>query len=646
MPNSVRRVLVALTCATVLSACPSAREGGFGVVRLLLVDAEGNEVAATDGRYDFGFRAVGTTSAQEVLVQNTGDEDLTITGFSKVNAADTATSAGAGVDDATPVFTVTFDAPVPVRSAQTVRLPIGYAPVSAGEHQVVLAMQTTNTNGASARLTLSGHAVLITCDSPELIDFGAVATGSALTRTLELHNERPIEADGLLESPPDAGAFTSAPAGEFLVAPGSSRTATFTFAPTTVGEQRATVRMRWGACPEHPVTLLGNGVSSVVQLTPSELNFGFVTPGVSVTREVVFSNLSFSPVELRALELNDQGSLLPSTLFQLVDTGDGTVGSAITVPPGVRQEDGAIAPGAVTVKFSFTPTEPGGRVATFTATLDGQAPASFSLRGVGGGPDIDVTPAGTLDAGTSAFFPGSTVVTREITVHNVGERPSPPSASANLHLGVGGAAPYWEVVARTNATLDEICVGVFDDTTNACTNTIDFPAEGLVAGDVGLRIPVRIMPAGVGLKEWEVRLFSDDADEPVTTVVIRLNVEQLAACAVTVTPASLDFGVVTTAAPSDLSFSVHNDSATDACLLTELALASEPNGQPVFSLLNGPQPELRLAPNATETVVVRAAPQGPPPPAPVQVNSTVRFTVAHPTTPRREVSLTVTVSSQ
>jgi hypothetical protein len=184
------------------------------------------------------------------------------------------------------------------------------------------------------------------------------------------------------------------------------------------------------------------------------------------------------------------------------------------VPHGYRDPDGGtIVPGSVTVKFSFKPTVLGRKEATFkgTTTLESQPLLGIPMRGVGGGPDIDVTPSGTMDLGRVAYFPNATTpsaATRMLSVKNVGTRPTPPDPKGNLKLGTGDTAagyvaPYWEVVPRGDATLEEICVGAIDIASGTCTNTL--PTAGANSYLPNLGLEAGTSTARPSISKWRPR---------------------------------------------------------------------------------------------------------------------------------------------
>lgn len=660
---------------------PRPTPRNVGEVRVIYTE-NGTQMQGADGTYDFGTVSMGKTEIKKLTVQNVGLGALTIASFAKPNAGETPTSAGAGVTDANPVFTVAFTDPVVVPSGESVELDISYAPpVVDGETQVphLVVLQMTSENVAAdlppSNITLRGTAVSGECDLPTQIDFGAVARGDSFSQTFDFSNARPIETRGYLgpiESQQGDGIFTlspDSPKGEFLIGGMNTKTATFTFKPTEGREYAATVRMRRAdGCPERPVRLIGTGVDQVLSWTPSTVNFGYAPPTTTVEGQVTIRNLSLRVVELTNVIASDQGQTAPSNIFKVTDTG-GTALNAISVPAGTRQADATITPGEIVVKLTFRPTVLGPRQGNLRAAtpLASQTQITIPLRGIGGGPDIDARPSPTLAFGRIAFFAGATppsFANRKLTIQNVGTRPTPADPAANLKLGQpdgngGFGGMYWEVVPKNGSTIEEICLGVFDPIAG-CMGTLPTagagrydPALGLEAGTATsiLEIPVRVTPNGLGPREWDVRIFSNDPDEAVTTITVTANSVMLPPCDVEITPIALQFGIVSPPAIKDLAFSVRNrlTGPNDLCLMSNLELGPEtgtPTGMPaIFSLPGGAQSEIELMPGETRQFLVRAWPQGQLPPTPAQVAGKVMFNVAHPSAPAREVALAATIAN-
>ena len=683
--SSLKLVLFASVVTLITQGCegckPTVIPNAKGEVRIIYTDSTNTQMSGESGIYDFGTVSMGKTVTRKLTVQNVGRGTLVIQKFRKENGS--PTKVGGFVDDPSPVFTIAFGQETVVTSGESVDFNIDYSPpVVEGmvqvPHETVLTMTSGDTEigKESATITLRGIAVSGECDLPVSIDFGAVARGDSLSIPFDFVNQRPIETHaylGAVESQQGDGIFVispDSPKGEFLLASMRSKTATFSFKPTEAREYIATVRMRRAeGCPEKPVRLIGTGVAAVIAWTPATLDFGYAPPGTTVNGEITFTNLSLRPAKLTMLTTREGTN--PSNVFKVIETDSADL-TAITIPPGARDATTmlGIAPGVAKVKLTFKPLVLGPRAGQLTAVspFASQPTINVNLRGVGGGPHLDARPSPILNFGRIAYFAAaspSSFANRNLTVQNVGTRPTPADPRANLKLGRpdgsgGFARPYWEVTPAAGSTIDEICVGVFDTTTMTCSNDLPAtgagrydPVQGLEAGGATsiLNIPIRITPNGLGMRQFQLKLFSNDPSAPITTITVTANSVMLPACDVEITPIALAFGIVSPPAIRDLGFTVRNrlTGPTDVCLLSNLQLLPEvgtPTGMPaVFSLPGGPINELDLQPGETKQVMVRAWPQGQLPPVPAQVVGKVSFNLANPVLPLAEVALTATIAN-
>ncbi|MDP1829440.1 MAG: choice-of-anchor D domain-containing protein [Archangium sp.] len=499
-------------------------------------------------------------------------------------------------------------------------------------------------------------------------DFGATLDGVSVASTVRVKNlgTGPLTLASVERLSGDAVFRLSFAAG-LQVPAGESADLSAFFEPTLAGVPlkawRAQLRVSASGTADGTATALldlsGATTDGALTWAPATLDFGYSPPSLTSSRELVFSNRSLTPVRLSALATN------PSTVFSVVATDSSDL-TTLTVPAAVRDlsaPDG-IVPGVATARLGFRPVVLGPRAGQLTATtgLPGQPTISVDLRGVGGGPDLDARPTPVLDFGRVAFFPGSTPASfgvRPLTVQNVGVRPTPPDPRANLKLGQPDGAggfrrPYWEVSPLAGASLTEICVGAFDALTSTCTNDLPpgsyDPAVGLEAGGTSstLSIPVRITPNGLGTRSFELRIFSNDADEPATLITVTANAVMLPPCDVEIAPVSLTFGLLAPPASRELGFTIRNrlSGPNDVCLLSNLQLSETgtPAGMPpVFSLVGAPFLSLDLQPGQSKQIGVRAWPQGQLPASPAQVAGKVSFNLARPGSPVAEVPLTAAI---
>ncbi len=669
MTTTLRVFLPAVVLSS-LAACdgcrPQIRDQVYGEPRIL-VDVDGVNVESTE--LDFGSVPMTKKVTRVVRLTNVGRAALQFDGFAKEDGD--AVQLGTTVLEPNPVFGIDlspFELPVGESKELTFffQPPEATTPTVAHLAKLKLVTPNANPNAPPAFFSLKGTALRGECEFPAIIDFGAVARGDTFKQVENLKNRRMVDSfprvGDIVAADPVFALTADSPRGEFSIGPGRDKTLTFQFTPTEPRDYFGTIKvLPADGCPELTVRLIGTGVDNVLTWMPASIHFGFVQPSTTVTQDVTFLNQSFAPVELSNLATRTtQPPVGPSSIFR-VTAASMADPTKQTVPPGRRNPmTNAIEPGTATVTLSFRPINLGTIGANFIGTTNVRAPTDVrvALTGVGGGPDIDVTPPSTLNFGRIAYFAGSSASgLRKLIIRNAGSLTTDPRG--NLKLGrMGAGRPYWTVTAKNAQSLDsEICVGTFDTATNTCVG--DAPpgyvsSMGLQASAGGvLDVPVRITPANTdvgpsGSKEWEVTIYSNDPDEPEVKVTVTARPVTLPPCHYTLTPVSLNFGVVTPPSNRDLTFQVCNTAPATAtneiCLVTNLDMGAGSNS--MFSLPAGAQAERELQPQECMTVQARAWPQGTLPSSPTTVNGTVTFTISDPTPGRSQpvVQLSATLA--
>ncbi len=659
--------LGALALALAVSGCKcKTPEGGraTGIIQMVY-DEGGVTIRGDKGIYDFGTVSMGKTVTLKVRVTNTGRGDLVVDKFEKVDGANVA--LGSVADPEPVVFKLDYESPTNIAAGETGEFTLSFIPPLDPVNKkvdwhanVLLRALNTETGKETAPLEIKGTAISGVCDLPATIDFGGVARGDTGQTVVTLKNDQPIDTlafVGPIVSAQGEGVFVytpDSPQGEFTLSSGKARDITINFVPTEGREYSAIATMRAAeGCPDVKVRLVGTGVDQVLTWSPSTVDFGYVAPMAQTTADVTFNNLSVKPVALTSLN-----TTVP--VFVVQDTGSTDL-TKLTVPAGHRDpSSGSIVAGTMKMTLAFKPQVLGSKTALLKASTDLRAQATIAvpLKGVGGGPAIDVKPSPLLNFGRIAYFPSASpasFASRRVTLQNVGTRPTPPDARANLRLGAAGAgAPYWKITPKNaNTTLDELCLGVFDAATMTCANDLPTSGPGSYDPAVGLEasgtkamldVPVRVTPASLGAKEWEVTFYSNDPRTPEVTISIQANAVDLPPCTLTVRPLNLPFGVVAPPSTKDLAFTVTNASPNhaDMCLLSNLDMRA--GSDPMFSLPQGAVAEAELYGGDTMNVIVRAWPQGLLPSTPTQVNGAVIFNVSNPSTPQMTVNLTATLA--
>jgi hypothetical protein len=270
-----------------------------------------------------------------------------------------------------------------------------------------------------------------------------------------------------------------------------------------------------------------------------------------------------------------------------------------------------------------------------------------------GGPVLLLQPSPTLDFGRVAFFSTApTVATRWLFATNAGTNPLGVDARGNLHLGgADGGTPLWRVTAANAATsASELCVGRFDAATQTCLG--DLPAQGPGSYDpatgvppsgsrASVPLPVQVIAASLGTKAWQLTVFSDDPAHPASTITVTAEVVSVPACALSLSPPNVAFGVVSPGQVRERQFLLRNASTTPgaSCLVDGLQLT--PGSDAAFELAPGTPTHRELQPQEQWLVTVRAtapATTG----APAQVTGALSLSVSNPQQPQRLVPLSAT----
>lgn len=603
----------------------------YGDLGVVWKDAMGVELVNRDATYDFGTAFAGEKVPKKMILRNSGKGPIALTSLEVV--AGSSTSIGADLkSDA--IFDVRFEPDQEVASTAEVELDMFFTPRGGKDYQVELKLTVAGAKEGEevARIILKGKGEGGGCATPTEIDFGPVPVGDRFQTPVEIKNPHSINGTATVGDlmGTDAPAFDIAPKGEVAIPAKSSVTVNIGFAPTQKREYTATVVMKGpGECEPATVTVKGTGVDDVLTWTPTDLDFGYVSPGIEAGRQVVFKNLSKVPITLTNVV-----TTMP-TDFLYKDPG-GTGATTFTVPG-----EGMSAPMTVACKPSGL--GPRSATLTFQTGLSKQPSGAVTMKCYGGGPRIKVSPRPNLGFGKVAFYSGAPIpVTRKLTVLNVGTKPPNGDIQGNLFLGkiVNGMAGQQPLLAvrALNATTaaDEIDIGL--------PATYDL-MKGLEAspGKNLAELVITLTPKTVGPKEAELSVFSNDSAEPEVKIKITGDAQALPPCNLQITPLALNFGLVTPPAFKELPVTITNlgQNPSDLCYLSGIDIATGSN--PAYTLVGGAIDSKELQPGQSFQVVVRVTPPGPVSSNLTTFTGALTFNVNSPTKPVVSIPLTTSV---
>jgi len=430
------------------------------------------------------------------LVGSSATQTMTVTnsGTGNVTISQAAIS-GAG-------FTVSgCSGAVALAAGQSLTLTVGFAPASAGSATGSVSVVSNATN-SPAKIALSGTGIQPQIAvSPASASFGNVMVGASSTQALTIKNTGTANLSVTQAALAGSGFSLTGLTMPMTVAPGGTSTFTVGFTPAAAGSIAGSVTLVNNS-PSSPlvVALAGTGVAPALQLTtsPTALSFGNIATGTSTTQSVTVTNTGNSSV----------------TISQISESGMGFSVAGITVPLTLT------AGQSTTFSVTFDPATTGGLAGSVTITSNAtNSPTTIALSGTGVQAQISVTPAsvsfGNVTVGVSN--------TQSLTIKNTG--------TANLSVSQA-------VLSGAGYTLSGLTVPLTVAAGGSSTFTIGFT------------------PASTSSFTGSLTLVSNTTNSPLVVALSGAGIAPV--MQLTVAPASLSFGSITTGTSTTQSVTVTN----------------------------------------------------------------------------------------
>ena len=419
-------------------------------------------ISVTPASLDFGSIQVGTTSNRTFTVQNTGG--ATLSGSASVPAP----------------FSIVSGSPYNLTANQSATVTVSYSPTVAGGHNQSVAF----TGGAGASRPVSGtsYAAPAISVTPASQDFGSIQVGTTADQGFTVQNT----GGGTLSGSASVSAPFSVVSGSpYSLAANESTTVTVSYSPTVVGSHSQSVSFTGGGGASRQVS--GSSYPApAISVMPASQDFGSIQVGTTSNRT-----------------------------FTVQNTGGGTLSGSASVPAPFSVVSGS--------PYSLTANQSTNVTVSYSPTVVGSHSQSVSFTGGGGAsrqvsgtsylaPAISVTPPsqdfGSIQVGTTS--------NRAFTVQNTGGGTLSGNASVPAPFSVVSGSPY-------------------NLTANQSTNvTVSYSPT--VAGGHNQSVS---FTGGAG------------ASRPVSGT-------SYPAPAISVTPASQDFGSIQVGTTSNRAFTVQN----------------------------------------------------------------------------------------
>ena len=249
--------------------------------------------------FNFGPVTIGNLVTKTTVIQNTGNAGLNVT----------AIALGAGTSTEYTSFPA---APFTVAAGSSTTLSVTYSPVDTTTDSGSLQITSNDTANPTASLGLTGSGVApqpqMISLSPTSLDFGAVTTGSSVTRTALIQNTGSANLDvtAIALGAGTSTEYTSSPAAPFTVAGGSSTTLSVTYSPVdiTVDSGSLQITSNDATNPTVSLNVTGSGVAPQPQVIDIDIT------GLTATARVALSRVK--PVAL-SLSVTNPGTLSSGT---------------------------------------------------------------------------------------------------------------------------------------------------------------------------------------------------------------------------------------------------------------------------------------------------------------------------------------------
>ncbi|WP_162524351.1 choice-of-anchor D domain-containing protein [Halobellus captivus] len=527
---------------------------GTGLGGELLVSPAPDDTGATD--ISLGSVTQGSSSTADVLIENTGTDDLAVTPvIANDDTNDFAIRNSSGSVN---------DSSITLASGASEFLTINVTPSTADSPTANI---TFNSADESPRIDVAATTLTPTAEvtpdpTSESLNFSGVAVGGSTTNATVIENtgDAALEVD-TTDAIPSGSPFELVDSpGTITIQPEETRELPVRFSPTSPGEKNGilTVETNDPSNETIELQLRGDGERSSLTGSTGTVEYESIGEDVSSTATVTLTNDGTE--ELTGLRVDSktgsgagQFAVDSSTLPDSLDAGEST---------------------DVTIKFA--PTEDGSHAATVTFAASGDVAGSsqfaVSLSGDAMPPDVSVD-ADTLQYGYVDI--GGEDASESVTISN--DEPG------------------------TNLTVESVSITGSDA---AAFTASDAPSAGTdISGSGSETFDVEFNPTETGQQTATLTIETDDPDEDTIEVTL---VGVGSAPSASVDPSAIGFGQVPIDSTSDSeTIEITNDGG-EALEISDLALVGPDSEQ--FNVTSGDDSDSAIVPGATRAVTVVATP--------------------------------------
>ena len=503
------------------------------------------DIAVSPSSKNYGNVRVGSSSSQSFTVSNEGNGTLNVGGTSLTgtNSDQFSITSGGGSFSLAP------------GGSRTVA--VAFNPTNTGAKSANLRFSSDDPDEGTKDVALSGTGTLPDIGlSPSSQNYGDVVVDQTGSETFTVSNDGDatlnVSSTTITGTNSDQFSITSG-GGSFSLSPGSTRSVTVQFAPTSEGAKSANLSLSSDDPDENPKTAALSGTGIVIPdiaVSPSSKNYGNVELGATSSQTFTVSNTGNGDLSVSSVTITGSNA----DQFSITSGG----GSFTLAPGGTRS-----------VSVQFAPTSQGAKSGTLRLASDDpdENPKEAALSGTGTEPDIQTS--------TSSLALGDVVVgsnsTETLTVSNTGDA----TLSVTSTTITGGQSSDFAIVSGG---------GAFS-----------------LAPSGSRSVQIRFAPGATGSRTSTLRFVSNDPDENPKDVSLGGTgvVPDIA-----VNPTSHDYGSNGLNANVTYTFVVSNE-GTSPLSVTSTTLTGTHSAE--FSIVSGGG-AYSLNAGATRNVTVRFTP--------------------------------------
>jgi len=464
---------------------------------------------------DFGTIATNSSKTLALTIKNTGNSILTVTGIT------IPTSPFSYVFP--PVF------PISLLPNSTYTVTIKFAPTVDGTYSNSLTVTSDASNGNPV-VQLQGIAATPTVTIPANVTFSSIGIGATETKSFLIQNNGQIDVKILNFDQPQAP-FTilNLPSTPYTLPAGAALILQVRFAPSAAGSFTSELKILF----EHDLTntknvaFSGTGTSAGsisggnILLTPTQLDWGVITTGDSITKVITITNTGNQP-------FNITGVSNPTNAAYTINY----IGKPATVANPVT----VISGGSYNLLVTFNPTNPGNYVGSFVISTDA----------VNGNQTVNLTGSAT---GNSFSF-------------------SAPNYINFGRVEVGSAVTYVYTIENTGLKDKVLLSADYDETgplklyDDPGLTAITFGTNKTIKPGERLTFFMRFKPTVVGKFNSTIRLlFEDNPTTPYVIDVAGEGIEKGIGTSngfIDILPSQVDFGTAAVNSSNTMSVIIKN----------------------------------------------------------------------------------------